>query len=452
MDYHAMILTGHSIPENVDAIGLISNGFNDLGVPPLLGRGILPSDAPAGKDPLPVTVLSYKFWQKQYFGNPAVVGQTLQLDRKSYTIVGVTAPRFRWYDPDVYLPLKLTQDPNSEFIIDILLKPGVTHAAADAELQPLLERFAKERPKHFPENFKVKVEGLNDWVAKDMGGTLYFLFAAVALLLAVGCGNVSILLLARGTARQHELAVRAAVGASRGRIVRQLLTESLLLAVSGAALGVLLAYGILAGIKVLLPRGAFATEVVIGINFPVLAFSVCVALATGVLFGLWPALQLSRPQTSQMVLSGTRRVAGSVHGRRAHHALIAGQIALTLLLLVGAGSAMGGYKRLRETPLGYDPHNVMSVGIPLHENSYTTWAARAAYFEQLRAKVARGPRRDDGSDLEQCYSAAEWMEDAVRDFRQARNGREQMEIDQIMRRSWIFCDAAHCTAARASVE
>ena len=388
MDYHAMILTGNSLPENVNDIDMISNGFNDLGVPPLLGRGLLPSDAPAGKDPLPVTVLSYKFWQKQYFGNPAVVGQTLQLDRKSYTIVGVAAPRFRWYDADVYLPLKLTQNPNSEFIIDILLKPGVTHAAADAELQPLLERFAKERPKHFPENFKVKVEGLNDWVDKEIGGTLYFLFAAVALLLAVGCGNVSILLLARGTARQHELAVRAAVGASRGRIVRQLLTESLLLSVSGAALGVLMAYGILAGIKVLLPHDAFSPEVVIGINFPVLVFSICVALATGVLFGLWPALQLSRPQASQMVLSGTRRVAGSVHGRRTHHALIAGQIALTLLLLVGASTAMGGYKRLRDTPLGYDPHNVMAVGIPLHENSYTTWAARAAYFEQLRAKVA----------------------------------------------------------------
>jgi predicted permease len=388
MDYHAMILTGHSIPENVNAIGLISNSFNDLGVPPLLGRGILPSDAPAGKDPLPVTVLSYKFWQKHFFGDPTVLGRILQLNRKSYTIVGVTAPRFTWYDADVYLPVKLTQDPNARYIVDILLKPGVTYAAADAELQPLLDRFAKEMPKHFPEHFKVKVEGLNDWVVKSIGGTLYFLFAAVALLLAVGCGNVSILLLARGTARQHELAVRAAVGASRRRIVRQLLTESLVLAVSGAVLGVLLAYGLLAGIKVLLPRYAFSPEVVIGINFPVLLFSIGVAVATGVLFGLWPALQLSRPQASRMVLSGTRRVAGSVHGRRTHNALIAGQIALTLLLLVGAGSAMEGYKRLKDTPLGYDPHNVMSVGIPLHDNSYTTWAARAAYFEQLRAKVA----------------------------------------------------------------
>src|SRR5271170_6249962 len=212
MDYHAMTMTGHDLPENVNAIGLISNGFNDLGVRPTLGRGILPADAIDGQDPQPVAVLSYKFWQTRMLGNPAVLGQTLQLDRKNYRIVGVAAPRFIWYSADVYLPLKLTQDLGPTCMVDVLLKPGVTAAAADAELQPLLQRFAQETPKHFPEHFKVHVEGLNDWVIERMGGTLYLLFGAVALLLAIGCGNVSILLLARGTAREHELAVRTAVG------------------------------------------------------------------------------------------------------------------------------------------------------------------------------------------------------------------------------------------------
>ena len=128
-------------------------------------------------------------------------------------------------------------------------------------------------PKHFPEHFKVQVEGLNEWVERDMSGTLYLLFGAVALLLAIGCGNVSILLLAQGTARQHEFAVRAAVGAQSRRIVRQLLTESMLLAAIGVVLGVLASYGILAGIKAVLPRFAFAPEVVIRINLPVLVFS-----------------------------------------------------------------------------------------------------------------------------------------------------------------------------------
>lgn len=237
----------------------------------------------------------------------------------------------------------------------------------------------------------MQVEGLNAWVVKEMGRTLNLLLAAVALLLAIGCGNVSILLLARGAARQHELAVRSALGAMRRRIVRQLLTESLLLAGIGAALGVALAYGILAGIKLVLPQYAFAPEVVIRINLPVLLFSVGVALATGIGFGLWPALKLSRPQVSQMAQAGTRRVAGSVNARRTHDALIAGQIALTLILLAAAGSAIEGFNGLMHTPLGYDPHDVMSVGIPLHQNAFTTWASRAAYFEQFRASVAQTP-------------------------------------------------------------
>jgi predicted permease len=391
MDYQPMTLTGREFPENVNEIGLISTGFDDLGLPPLLGRGIEPSDAIPGHDPNPVVVLSFKFWQKHFFGDRTVLGKTLQLDRKTFTIVGVAAPRFIWYSADVYLPLKLTQDPGARLMVDLLLRPGVTKAAADAALQPLLERFAKDNPKQFPEQFAVHVEGLNEWVVKQIGATLYLLLGGVALLLAIGCGNVSILLLARGAARQQELAVRSALGASRRRIVRQLLTESLLLAGMGAGLGVGLAFAILAGIRLLLPRYAFAPEVAININLPVLLFSVAVALATGIAFGLWPALKLSRPEIGQMAQSGARRVSGSVHGRRTQDLLIAGQIALTLLLLAGAGSAIEAFTRMLHQPLGYDPHNVMSAGIPLHEGSYTTWDARAAYLEQLRAKVAGTP-------------------------------------------------------------
>jgi len=391
MDYHAMILTGHEIPENVNAIGLIANGFADLGVPPLLGRGLLPSDAIEGQDAQAVTVVSYKFWQTHFLSDPEVVGKTIQLDRKNYTIVGVAAPRFRWYSADVYLPLKLTQDPGPTYIINLRLRKGVTREAADAALQPLVDQFAIDMPKHFPEHFRVNVEGLNEWVVRSISGTLYLLFGGVALLLAIGCGNVSILLLARGTARQHELAVRAAIGAGRGRIARQLLTESLFLATIGAALGVLASYGISAGIRVLLPPYAFAPEVVIRINLPVLFFSVGVGLLTGILSGSWPAWRLSRTQAGQLMQANVRRLAGSVAGRRTNNVLIAGQIALTLLLLAGAGAAMEAFEGLMHKPLGYDPRHVMSVGIPLHDGAYTTWAARAAYFEQMRAKVAETP-------------------------------------------------------------
>jgi predicted permease len=391
MDYHRLTLTASPAQEHIFEVGLIATGFNDLGVPPVLGRGILPPDAIEGSDPAPVVVLSYKFWQKQFSASPDVLGKVLELDHRSYTIVGVAAPRFTWYSADVWMPLKLTQSRDLMLIVDVRLKPGVTREAANAALQPLFEQIARDMPNHFPEKFKVQVQGLNDWVVKSMGGTLYLLFGSVALLLVIGCGNVSILLLARGTGRQHELAVRSAVGAQRGRIVRQLLTEALLLALTGAALGVATSYAILAGIKVLLPQYAFAPEVVIRINLPVLVFSIVVALTTGILFGLWPALQLSRTQAGEALQSNARRVAGSVHGRRAHAVLVAGQIALTLLLLAAAGSAMKGFTQLMHEPLGYDPHDVMAVGLPLQQNTYTSWAGRGAYFEQLRARIAETP-------------------------------------------------------------
>jgi predicted permease len=388
MDYQELMLTGQDLPENVSAVSLTSNSFQDLGVPPILGRGLWASDAVDGQEPRPVVVLSYRFWRKHYLSNPDVLGRTLQLDHRSFAIVGVAAPRFTWESADVYLPLKLMRDPGRTSVANLLLRPGVTRAEANAALQPLVEQFARYMPQDFPDVFRVRVLGLNDWVADSMGGTLYLLFGAVMLLLLIGCGNVSILLLARGTARQRELAVRTALGARRMRIICQLLTDSLLIAAIGAVLGVLTSYGALALIRHLLPQSTFASEAVIRINLPVLFFSVAVALGAGVLFGLWPALQLSRTHIGQIMQSGAHRVAGSVRGRRAHSMLIAVQVALTLLLLAAAGSSMKGFAQLMHQPLGYDPHNVMAIEIPLRQNSYRTWPARAAYFEQLREKVA----------------------------------------------------------------
>jgi predicted permease len=397
VDEWDLTLTGRDLPEDVFATYLSSNGFNFLGVPVMLGRALLPSDNIDGKEPQAVVVLGNEFWRRHFNANPAVLGQMLQLDRKDYRIVGVASPRFTWREADVYLPLKLTQDPAPIYVVHFRLKPGESIEAANATLQPLMERFARDTPKRFPEHFKVHLQRLNDWVVRQSGGTLYLLLGGVALLLAIGCGNVSILLLARGTVRQHELAVRSAIGASRRRIVRQLLTESLVLAITGAAMGVGAAYGILAAIGVLHPSYLFAPEVVIGINLPVLLFSIAVALLTGGVFGVWPALQLSRPQLSQRMQSGTRRLAGSVQGRKSHNVLISGQIALTLLLLAGAVASMEGFVRLLHTPLGYDPHHVFSVWIPMHDGSFTTWKARTVYFEQLRDQVAGTPGIIDAS-------------------------------------------------------
>jgi predicted permease len=391
-DDWSLTVTGDDLPEDVQGVYLTSNGFNFFGVPTALGRGLQPSDAIDGQDPQPVVVLSYKFWQRHFNSNPAVLGQTIQMVRKNYTVVGVAGRRFTWGDGDVYLPLKVTQDPVRGFYAGIRLKPGVSHAAADAALQPLITQFAKETPKHFPpDHLRLHVVGLNEDFVKQLGGTLYLLFGAVALLLMIGCGNVSILQLARATARSHEFAIRSAIGASRSRIVGQLLTESLLLSLTGAVLGILLAYKTVAVIVANLPEFSFPHEAAIQINLPVLLFSVAIAVGTGVLFGLWPALQLSRPEVSQVMQSNTRKTTKGVSGRRTHNALIAGQIALTLLMLAGAGAAIEGFVRVMHVNLGYDPHNIMSVGIPIHDGTYKTWEERAPYFEQLRDKVAEVP-------------------------------------------------------------
>ncbi|HUN82933.1 MAG TPA: ABC transporter permease [Terracidiphilus sp.] len=387
-----LTVTGADLPEDVNGIYLSSNAFNFLGVPAALGRGLQPSDAIDGQDPQPVVVLGYKFWSRHYGGDTSVLGRTIQLMRKNYTIVGVAGSRFAWGDGDVYLPLKITGDQVKGFYAGVRLKPGVTHAQANAALEPLIREFDKETPRHFPADFlHMHVVGLNEDFVKQLGGTLYLLFGAVALLLMIGCGNVSILLLARATARQHEFAVRAAVGASQSRIVRQLLTEALLLSLTGAGLGLLLAYKIIAFIVAHLPEFSFPHEAAININLPVLIFCILVALSTGILFGLWPALQLSHPEVGQIMKANTRKTTGDVRGRRIHAVLIGSQIALTLLMMAGAGAAIEGFLKVAHTSLGYDPHNVMSVGIPIHDGTYKTWPERVAYFERLYAKCAEVP-------------------------------------------------------------
>jgi hypothetical protein len=206
-----------------------------------------------------------------------------------------------------------------------------------------------------------------------LGPPLYLLLGAVGLLLVIGCANVSILLLARGTARQHELAVRSAIGASRWRIQRQLLTEALTLSLTGAIGGVLLAYRSVPVLVRLLPEFSFPHEAVISVNLPVLMFSVVIAILTGVLFGLAPAFEFSRPDLARLMQSSSRRTTGGGRGKRTHSVLVGGQIALTLLLLTSAAAAMNGFVRLIRSDLGYDPHNTMSVGIPVHQNSHVTW-------------------------------------------------------------------------------
>ena len=390
-------ITGGDVPENVIASFQTRDTFPMLGVAPLLGRNLAPSDSPDGQEPRPVAMLNYRFWQRHFNGDPAVLGRRMELNDKEYTIVGVTEPRFGWGGLaghlDVYLPQKLSSDlpQSSTFTIYVKLRAGVSRAAANAQLQPLMEQFAKETPANFPQVFTVDLQRLQDGTIRMLGPILSLLFAAVALLLAIGCANVSILMLARGTTRQHELAVRSAVGATGGRIVRQLLTESVMLSFAGSAVGVMLAYGAVGFIVAWLPASYFPNEADFHVNVPVLAFSVGLALFTGLVFGMFPSLQLAKPEISQIMQSGSQRVSGNMRKSRAHQTLIGGQIALTLLLLTAAGAAIEGFVRMMHVPLGYEPQNVISVSIPIHEHMHTEWTDRVNYFAKVREKIGELP-------------------------------------------------------------
>ncbi len=391
MDDWNLTTTDGDLPEDVRGMYISPNSPNHWGIPAMMGRWLIPADAPFGQEPQAVAVLSYPFWQRYYLGDPGVVGRTIQLVHKPYKIVGVMPPRFRWGEGDIYLPLKITNDPKSYFGGSLKLRPGVTIAQANAELEPIVQDFAKQDRSRFPESFRVNLRNIIDIYAKPLGPTLYLLLGAVASLLLIGCANVSILLLARGTEREHELAVRAAVGAGRQQIIRQLLTESLAIALAGTLLGVLVAWKSLALITEWLPDHSFAAESVIRMNIPVLLFSIGLALATTVVFGLSPALQLSRPDIVRLMQGGAKRVSGSIRARRTHSIMVGAQVTLTLLLLAAAGAAGRGFLNLVHADLGYDPHNAMSLPIPVHDNTHVSWEERSQYFQQLRARLATMP-------------------------------------------------------------
>ncbi|MFZ1157908.1 MAG: ADOP family duplicated permease [Candidatus Sulfotelmatobacter sp.] len=390
-------ITNGGLPEDISGVYLTENAETFFGVRALFGRMIEPFDAGH-----PVVVLNFRFWQGYFGGDPHVIGRTLEIDHAPYTIVGVMPRSFAFNNNvgvgDVYLPASLVRavanGPAPSYLPWIKLRPHVTVAAANAALEPILREIMKI---HSVASLAWHL-GLQPIIVpyqQDLGRTLALLLAGVVLLLIIGCANCSILLLARGRTRQHELAIRTAIGASRWRIVRQLLIEAVVISCTGAALGVGASYW-LARLPLLLSPDSFPAESIIRINAPILAFSVTLALLCGILFGLAPALRLSRHNTAGM-LPG--RQIGMVGAPIRHRwsILISAQVALTLLLMATAGTAIRSFLHLTQTPLGYDPANVMKVGMQLHTHNLDEWSrilpreARTAYIEQIREKIASVP-------------------------------------------------------------
>jgi predicted permease len=396
-----MEITGGALPEDISGIYLTENAETFFGVRPLLGRNIEPSDAENGGHS--VVVLNYRFWQGHFGGDPQVIGRTLEINHAPYTIIGVMPRNFAFNDSngvgDVYLPGSLMRGlfnvPYLAYIPWIKLRPQVTFAAADAALEPIVRQFAQQHPERFPDHWHLALQPIIVPYQQETGGTLTLLLAGVVLLLIIGCVNCSILLLARGRARQSELAIRSAIGASRWRIVRQLLVEAVVISCSGAVLGVAASYW-LAKLPLYLSPDSFPAESVIRINAPILAFSVTLALVCGILFGLVPALRLSRHDSARM-LPGRQIGVVAAASKHRWSVLIATQVALTLLLLATAGTAIRSFLLLTQMPLGYDPANVMKLGIKLHTQDLSEWSriqsheARTAYIEQIREKIASVP-------------------------------------------------------------
>ena len=390
-DDASMVATDGEIPQSVKVLEISGGGFQVLGAPPLMGREFTAAEAREGVAPPPVAVISYLFWKSHFASDPNVLGKVLELNQQRYTVIGVVGPRFTWHDSEVYLPMPVPTDAKQRFETLVRLRLGVSTSAASSELASMVNQAARAEPALLPhDGYTLQVETLNDWLLGQFKGTLLVLFAAVALLLLIGCGNVSILMLARGTARLQELATRLAVGASRARVVRQLLTESVLLSVTGGALGMALAYVATDLIVGLLPEYSIPHEVVIHLNVPVLLFSTAVSVVVGILAGLSPALQFSSPHISQMVQSSGTRSTTS-HGARTRMGLIVGQIALTVLMLAGAGAAIRNFTQAFAAHLGFDTHNVLLLDLQFPEKTFTTWQGGVSYHDALLERVRATP-------------------------------------------------------------
>jgi predicted permease len=397
-------ITGDALPEDVNAIYLTENAGSFFGVRPLLGRNIQPTDA-HGAGPSAV-VLNYRFWQRHYGGDPHVIGRTLELDHTVFTIVGVMPPSFAFNDTlgvgDVYLPgssLHLRETgpyQHPAYIPWIKLKPHVPLVAADAELGAIVHPFARQLPHYFPRGkWHLQLQPIVVPYQHSIGRTLVLLLVGVLLLLIIGCANCSILLLARGRARQQELAVRAAIGASRWRIVRQLLVEAVVISFTGAVLGVAASYW-LAKLPLLLSPDSFPSESVIRINPSILAFSVALAFACGLLFGLVPALRLSRPDLARALPTRLYGISAAPVKQR-WSTLIALQVTLTLLLMATAGTAMRAFLHLTQVTLGYQPDHVMQVGIMMHfldpkdAEGIKSWIGRATFIDRVEQRISTVP-------------------------------------------------------------
>lgn len=382
----------NGVPDTIYTAKLSPKAFAFLGVTPVVGREFAPSAGVSSSET--VALLSHRYWQRHYGGSLDALGKSLRLDGRDYAIVGVMPERFHFANADVYIPLPPTNAPLPTLL---KLKEGVTPTAAAAELQVLIQNDSQGDAGR-PARVIVSLSSLVDFSSGDMSTVLALLTAAVALLLVIGCANVSILLLTRGTTRREEFAVRLALGASRWSIVQQVLTESVVLALCGAVLGVALASGLLVLVERWIPSGTISSELSIAMNVDALWFTTIVATLCGVAAGVVPALRFSRRHvdlSNQLIARSATTV--DRRSARAYWALTVSQVALSVLLVAGSAAAFRTFVRLATAPLGFEPAGVSIFALTLRAGAYSDWQARVTYYDRLRAAVASVPGVDAAS-------------------------------------------------------
>ncbi len=369
------------------------NAFSFLGMPAQLGRGITPDDARPGAPP--VFVMAHTLWVKRFNQDPSILGKTFTLNGTPTTLVGIMPPRFIFYAADVWIVRAMERgDPRANrdyWIFLAKLKRGGSAHQAQTDIELIARRLAQVYPDNYPKNFSVQIVSWFDSLFGQFRKALYTIAAAVGLLLLIACSNVANMLLARATAREKEMAIRSAVGASRMRLVGQLLTESLLLAFGGAVVGCLFSYAGIKGLELMRYDNFIPGESQIRLNLAALLFSLGTAVITAALFGLAPALQTVRKDLVEPLKGAGPGAGGGFRRGRMRSALVVFEVALSLMLLSGAGLLVRSFVKLQQMDLGFNPENILFARLPFPRGQYITAAEKQRFYEQLLPRLRALP-------------------------------------------------------------
>jgi putative ABC transport system permease protein len=388
-------LTGNDQPERVQGFAVTANFLDVTGVKPILGRNFTEEDNQPGKDV--VAIISHSLWQRRFAGDPNILNKTITINTFPLAVIGVLPEHFNFpKGGEVYAPFELTPEvtgnriSHGSYVIG-RLKPGISIEQAQAEIDNVTARLEKQYPETNT-GLGATVYALVDDMVRAYDKPIWITMGFVGFVLLIACANIANLMLARATGRYKEIALRAALGASRWRIVRQLLTESLIVALIGGGFGVLVAFWAIDALRWANPGDAakFAAGwYQLGINVPVLLFTLGLSVFSGLVFGLAPALQVSKPNLNDALKDSARQVSGNSH--RLRSSLVVLEVALSLVLLVGAGLSIRSFLHLVKTSSGFNPDNVLTMRIVLPWTKYQERPKRAAFYNDLLQRVKATP-------------------------------------------------------------